>query len=237
MKVKWVKIVVDIFDDEKIKLIETLPEGDTILVIWMKLLCLAGKCNRNGFLLATDTLPYDEMMLSTVLGRPYNIVRLALETFLQFGMVEPTSCNALHVFCIKNFASIQDLNRIKQMQENTKKRVQAFRTRQLELLPCNASNADVTLQNKNKNIIYTSKFEEFWRLYPRKVGKGHALKAWVKVIPDLETFTQVMAALETQRDSNYFPEDPKYIPHPATWLNGQRWLDELPRQQAEEYIR
>ena len=42
-EVKWIKIVTDIFDDEKILLIETLPEADSIIVIWLKLLCLAGK--------------------------------------------------------------------------------------------------------------------------------------------------------------------------------------------------
>ena len=47
-EVKWIKITTDIFDDEKILMIETLPSADTILVIWFKLLALAGKSNNNG---------------------------------------------------------------------------------------------------------------------------------------------------------------------------------------------
>ena len=47
--VKWIKITTDIFDDEKILLIEGLPSSDEIIVIWFKLLILAGKQNNNGF--------------------------------------------------------------------------------------------------------------------------------------------------------------------------------------------
>lgn len=48
--VKWIKITTDIFDDEKILLIESLPDSDSIIVIWFKLLCLAGKMNNSGVL-------------------------------------------------------------------------------------------------------------------------------------------------------------------------------------------
>lgn len=44
-EIKWIKLSVNMFDDEKIKLIETMPEADTIIVIWVKLLALAGRSN------------------------------------------------------------------------------------------------------------------------------------------------------------------------------------------------
>ena len=62
--VKWIKIVTDIFDDEKILLIESMPESDGIIVIWFKLLCLAGKQNNNGILMLNDKLPYTDEMLA-----------------------------------------------------------------------------------------------------------------------------------------------------------------------------
>lgn len=86
--VKWIKIVTDIFDDEKILLIEGLPSADTIIVIWFKLLCLAGKKNNSGVFLLNDTMPYTEEMLATIFRRDINTVRLALETFKNFGMIE-----------------------------------------------------------------------------------------------------------------------------------------------------
>ena len=86
-EVKWIKIVTDIFDDEKILMIETLPECDTIIVIWFKLLCLAGKKNNCG-VFQMGHIPYTDEMFATIFRRPLNTVRLALRTFEQFGMVE-----------------------------------------------------------------------------------------------------------------------------------------------------
>ena len=87
-EVKWIKIVTDIFDDEKILLIESMPDRDAVIVIWFKLLCLAGKQNNGGVFMLNDKIPYTDEMLSTIFRRPINTVRLALDTFQHFGMVE-----------------------------------------------------------------------------------------------------------------------------------------------------
>lgn len=86
-EVKWIKIVTDVFDDEKTLMIETLPEADSIIVIWFKLLCLAGKQNNSGVFLM-GRMPYTDEMFATVFRRPINTVRLALKTFEDFGMIE-----------------------------------------------------------------------------------------------------------------------------------------------------
>ena len=67
--VKWIKITTDIFDDEKILLIESLPEADSIIVIWFKLLCLAGKMNNSGVFVMNNRLPYTDKMLATIFRR------------------------------------------------------------------------------------------------------------------------------------------------------------------------
>lgn len=85
--VKWIKIVTDVFDDEKILMIETMPECDTIIVIWFKLLCLAGKQN-NGGVFQLGQIPYTDEMFAAIFRRPINTVRLALNTFERFGMIE-----------------------------------------------------------------------------------------------------------------------------------------------------
>lgn len=86
-EVKWIKIVTDVFDDEKTLMIETLPDADSIIVIWFKLLCLAGKQNNSGVFLM-GRMPYTDEMFATVFRRPLNTVRLALKTFEDFGMIE-----------------------------------------------------------------------------------------------------------------------------------------------------
>ena len=85
--VKWIKIVTDVFDDEKILMIETMPECDTIIVIWFKLLCLAGKQN-NGGVFQMGQIPYTDEMFAAIFRRPINTVRLALNTFERFSMIE-----------------------------------------------------------------------------------------------------------------------------------------------------
>ena len=78
------------FDDEKIKIIQSMPEGDALLVIWIRLIALAGKCNANGLVLVEDEFPYSDEMLSVIFGKPLSTVRLALKTFEKFRMVETT---------------------------------------------------------------------------------------------------------------------------------------------------
>lgn len=87
MELKWIKLATGIFDNRKIKQIELLPEGDTILIIWIKLLSLAGTINNNGLIYVTKDIPFTEDMLAGELRRPINTVRMALQTFQKFGMI------------------------------------------------------------------------------------------------------------------------------------------------------
>lgn len=86
--VKWIKIMTDIFDDEKILLIESMPSADSIIVIWFKLLTLAGKQNNNGVFLLSDRIAYTDEMLAAIFRRDINTVRMALDVFQGFGMIE-----------------------------------------------------------------------------------------------------------------------------------------------------
>ena len=85
---KWIKICSDIFDDEKILMIESLPNADNIIVIWFKLLCLAGKSNNSGVFLMNDKIAYSDEMLAAIFRRDVKIVRMALKTFQDFAMIE-----------------------------------------------------------------------------------------------------------------------------------------------------
>ena len=79
----------------------------------------------------------------------------------------------------------------------------------------------------------TEGFEEFWRAYPRKVGKGAARKAYLKVMElRLATHDVVISAV-----LRYIPlwatKKPRFIPHPATWLNQERWEDDIDGELAD----
>ena len=88
--VKWIKIATDIFDNRKIKQIEAMPKGEAIIVIWIKLICLAGVINDGGMMYFTDGIPDTPEMLATQFTRPVQIIRLALDTFERFGMIDRT---------------------------------------------------------------------------------------------------------------------------------------------------
>ena len=85
--VKWIKITTDIFDDEKILLIESLPDSYAIITVWFKLLCLAGKQNNSGVFLM-GRIAYTDKMLATIFRMKESTVTMALQTFQQFGMIE-----------------------------------------------------------------------------------------------------------------------------------------------------
>ena len=85
--VKWIKITTDIFDDEKIQLIESMPDAYAIITVWFKLLCLAGKQNNSGVFMM-GKIAYTDKMLATIFRMKESTVLMALQTFEQFGMVE-----------------------------------------------------------------------------------------------------------------------------------------------------
>lgn len=169
--INWIKLRVDMFDDEKIKIIQSMPEGDAILVIWIRIIALAGKCNAKGLVLIEDEFPYSDEMLATIFNKPLATVRLALGTFEKFRMIERTEKGIY----ISNFEKhqntegmekIREQARIRKQREREKKRalLEAGNTPALpETLPENVTDnvtsrvtsrvteREVTKQNKNKN--------------------------------------------------------------------------------------
>jgi predicted phage replisome organizer len=134
-EVKWIKLSVNMFEDEKIRLIESLPESDTILILWIKLLAQAGKTNASGYIYLNEHIPYTDEMLSTIFNRPIGTVRLALKTFEQFGMIE---INDDHFISITNWEKHQNLDGLEKIRQQNRLRKQKEREKKKLLL----SNSD-----------------------------------------------------------------------------------------------
>lgn len=128
--VKWIKITTDVFDDEKILLIESLPDADSIIVIWFKLLCLAGKQNNSGVFLMGDKIAYTDKMLATIFRRKETTVQLALQTFQQFGMIELID----GVITIPNWNKHQTLDAYEKKKERDRERIARKRAEQKALI-------------------------------------------------------------------------------------------------------
>lgn len=124
--VKWIKLATDIFDNRKIKQIERMPEGDALIVVWLKLLVLAGNVNNSGSVYFTRDIPYTDQLLATEFARPLNIIQLALGTFQRFGMIDIVE-DVIH---ISNWEKYQNIEGMELIREQGRKRVAAFRERQ-----------------------------------------------------------------------------------------------------------
>lgn len=143
-EIKWIKITTDIFDDEKICLIDALPDHDAILVIWFKIIVLAGKLNKNGVLAISPNLVYTDEMLATIFQRPLNTVRMALGIFERFGMIEVVE----GVITLPNWEKHQNIDGMEKIKEQTRKRVARHREKQKELALGNVT-GNVTVTDGN----------------------------------------------------------------------------------------
>ena len=76
--VEWIKITTDMFDNRKIKYLRTLPEGNNIVLVWVMLLTMAGRCNSGGMIFLTENIPYTTKILADELGFDENIVKVAI---------------------------------------------------------------------------------------------------------------------------------------------------------------
>ena len=149
--VKWIKIKTDIFDDEKVKIIDTLPDNDAILVIWFKLLTLAGKVNEEGYLFLNSKTPYTLDMLSAIFNRKKSTISLALKTFEQFDMVEIEDNDLIN---ISNWGKHQNIEGLDKIKKQRRERQRKFREKKKQKLLSNDSNVtdnvNETLSNETE---------------------------------------------------------------------------------------
>lgn len=145
--VKWIKLSVDMFNNRKIRQIEFMPEGTSVLLVWVKLLCLAGQCNDNGCIYLTKEIPYTEEMLSQQFNMPLTTIRLALSAFQQFEMIDIDS-DVIHISNWDVYQNTEGLEKIRE-QNRIRKRKQREREKQALLVSRDMSR-DVTQQNKSK---------------------------------------------------------------------------------------
>lgn len=128
--VKWIKITTDVFDDEKILLIESLPDSYAIITVWFKLLCLAGKQNNSGVFIMGQ-MPYTDKMLATIFRMKEATVTMALQTFEQFGMIEIID----GVITIPNWGKHQNLDQLENRKQYMRNYMKEYRGKQ-KLLAC-----------------------------------------------------------------------------------------------------
>ena len=149
---RWIKIATDIFEDEKMLVIESRPDGNKVMLIWFKLLCLAGKKSGTG-VFTIGGKPYTDELFSIVFRRPVKEVREALDLFESLGMITRED----GVVAIKNWTKHQSVDELERVRAQTRARVAKHREKQkiqaAEMENSAPKNADVTQCNGECNAI------------------------------------------------------------------------------------
>ena len=147
--VKWIKLATGLPDNRKIKQIRRLPDGDTIALMWIFLMCLAGETNDDGMVYFTPEIPFTEEMLSDQFSIDLNTIRLGLTTFQRFGMIEVVD----DIICLPSWEKWQSVDKLSEIREQTRKRVAKHREKQklsagnvtcnVTVTECNATDKDI----------------------------------------------------------------------------------------------
>ncbi len=228
--ISWIKLKTNLFNDEKIQLIEAMPEADSILIIWLKLLIQAGKTNNNGFIFLYKNVPYSLEMLSTIFRRSIQSIKFAIKTLKEFGMIEVTDSN---VICISNWDKHQNIEGLDKVREQNRVRQSKYREKKQLLESENKDsitlhNVTVTKQNKNKNknkeldIYIENSFNQFWDAYDKKKDADKCKKKFKTLTKD-EIDLILLHVPEYVKSS----PDKQFRKNPITYLNNKCWNDEI----------
>lgn len=159
VEIKWIKLSTSMFDDEKIKLIRTMPEGDSITLIWIQLLCLAGKINDGGAVYLGQNLAYSDEMLATIFNYPLNTMRIALSTLEDFGLIE---FGKEDTFRIANWEKHQSTDKMARIKQQNKDRQQKhyYRSKLREL------DVDVDSKDFPEDLEKIKELYQYWSKKP-----------------------------------------------------------------------
>lgn len=152
-EVKWISIATDIFNNEKMCAIESLPDGLKIELVWFKLLCLAGTCNEHGFLMISRDIPYTDEMMAKNFRMDIGIIQRALDVFQKMEMIEVVN----DVYMISNWLKYQSVEELERIKSLNRARQQRFKEKQKQLA---LTDSNVT-NNVKSNVTENVKSNEF----------------------------------------------------------------------------
>lgn len=242
-EIKWIKLSTDLFDNRKIKQIETLPDGDALIVIWIKLLCLAGDTNDNGFVYFTKEIPYTDQMLANQFNRPVTTIQLALSTFEKYGMIEVID----DVLCISNWEKYQNIEGMEKVREQNRLRKRRQRERERLLIEDKAK-CHVTITGRHATDIDIDKdidididnactreadldFEDFWKAYPKKQSRPQAEHEFARALLNDVNLTGdllVASAHNYAEAVRIEKRDERYIKAPNRFISDNTFVEYLP---------
>lgn len=180
--VKWIKITTDMFDNRKIKHLRRLPDGDSIVLIWVMLLTLAGRCNSGGMIFLTENIPYTPKMLADELDFEESTVQLALNALEQLGMIQTNDNGFIAVTGWEKHQNIEGMEKIRES-----KRLAQARWRAKQATIAEKSTVDSTVDSTRISVDDAEEEKEEDKNKKEKENKSvrettHTL--FVRLLPD-----------------------------------------------------
>lgn len=123
---KWIKILVGMFDDPKLKIINSMENRDSICYVWVRCIMLAGSCNEDGLLCINNDMPYTYEILAIEFNRPIEDITKAMEVLIKLQMIEKTPEG---IFSVKNWARHQNARALEKLKKDNAARVAKWRAK------------------------------------------------------------------------------------------------------------
>ena len=143
--IKWIKLATGMPDDEKMKLIDAMPERDTVHYLWIRLLIQAAKTNADGEIFLSEDMPYTDKMLAVIFSRPLASIKLALKTLSRLGMIEITSDKVIRIV---NWDKHQNIEGMERVREQNRKRAENHREKKKQEKKASKSNNEETYEDE-----------------------------------------------------------------------------------------
>jgi uncharacterized phage protein (TIGR02220 family)/predicted phage replisome organizer len=156
--VKWIKLAVGLPNNRQLNQIRKIPNGDSIALMYIYLLCLAGEVNESGLIYLTPEVPYTDEMLATEFRMDLNTVRLGLDSLRSFGLIEIVD----NIISLPTWEKWQAVDKLTEIRDKTRKRVAKHREKQKALqcnvtvTQCNAIDIDIDKEKELDKEIYIS---------------------------------------------------------------------------------
>jgi len=239
MNLSFIKLDINIMNDSKIKFIRKMPDGDKILVLWIGILCLGMKSGKPGVVEIGDGIPFTAETLSTELDIPLNTIKLGLDTFTKFKMIEMWDNSEIFIV---NFEKHQNLEKIRAAKQKSRITSKNHRKKMKKLTGVtvtqssrdgHVTDSDNTERERDieKDIETPPEnniddFDEFWELYDKPIDKKKCKAKWEKITKKNKVIIFKTLSIYIQSTP-----DKKYRKNPATYLNGESWNDEIVNNQ------
>ena len=175
-EIKWIKITTDMFDNRKIRHLRRLPDGNSIVLIWVMLLTMAGRCNSSGMIFLTENIPYTPKMLADELDFEENTVKLALSALEQLNMIVTDN----GFFSIAGWDEYQNIEGMEKIREQNRIRKQKQRAKAALLEPGHVTSRDSHATDKEEDKDKEKKKKKEIKTYSDDADLNRSILAFME---------------------------------------------------------